>query len=855
MIPVRLTISGFLSYQETTEIDFTGIHVACISGQNGAGKSTMLDAMTWALFGEARRNDDSIINDAVPDREAKVEFEFRYENADYLVRRYRKEGKSTVVEFYIRSEDSSSWKPLTEKRAADTNKRICGILRMDYKTFINVSFFLQGKADQFTGQNATERKKILAGILDLDVWELYKAKASDLRKETELSVRQLDCLILESEEELKEEPALKEKLELIRKQLNDAEKAYADSDTQWKLAKTAESLLNSRKSDLERKQQDEDRQARQLRSLQAAIADRQKELNSLRLKIADADVIEQRFAMLTGIRGQLEKLNTAAVEFSRLEAAKSRAENTIQTVEKQLRYEFAQLSKEKNEIEQQLPEKERLLSELTRSGDELKRLTADYARRPELQERFDSVNKKGEQLRTSAALLTTRITEYEEKIRKLLAGKGAPCPTCGREMDEEHCRKHEAELREEIRKINVKIAENEAERVPLRAEYRNLQNEISRLEALSPRISNLSAGLVINEQNLRNIDKRLESWEKDKKDRFAEVEQTLKNADFCPAERETISTMSAQLASLSYDRQEHEKVRAGLAGLADAEAAHQELLRSQGRIEPLEREIDEKTKQAGDDADYLARLRETREKAELDYQQMKEQMPDTDMIEAARNQALKTMQQLGHEHADAEQRVRHLDSARANLERYGAEYKEKLSLIERYKTLERAFGKNGVPALLIEQAVPEIEEQANDLLQRLSHGTMSLQMNTQGAYKSKKDEIKETLDILITDMYGTREYEMFSGGEAFRINFSIRLALSRLLAQRAGSRLQTLVIDEGFGSQDDEGRARLAEAITAVQNDFEKILIITHLSELKEKFPSRIEVEKTDSGSHVEVYP
>ena len=149
--------------------------------------------------------------------------------------------------------------------------------------------------------------------------------------------------------------------------------------------------------------------------------------------------------------------------------------------------------------------------------------------------------------------------------------------------------------------------------------------------------------------------------------------------------------------------------------------------------------------------------------------------------------------------------------------------------------------------------MPEIEEQANEILQQLSNGTMSLQLNTQGSYKSKKDEIKETLEILIQDPYGVREYEMFSGGEAFRINFSIRLALSRILAQRAGSRLQTLVIDEGFGSQDEEGRARLAEAITAVQNDFEKILVITHLSELKEAFPSRIEVEKTLSGSHIEV--
>ena len=103
MIPVRLEISGFLSYREPAEVDFTGIHVACISGRNGAGKSSMLDAITWALFGEARKNDDSVINDNAEDKTAKVSFEFHYENADYLVRRQRTAGKSTILEFYIRS--------------------------------------------------------------------------------------------------------------------------------------------------------------------------------------------------------------------------------------------------------------------------------------------------------------------------------------------------------------------------------------------------------------------------------------------------------------------------------------------------------------------------------------------------------------------------------------------------------------------------------------------------------------------------------------------------------------------------------------------------------------------------------
>jgi exonuclease SbcC len=81
------------------------------------------------------------------------------------------------------------------------------------------------------------------------------------------------------------------------------------------------------------------------------------------------------------------------------------------------------------------------------------------------------------------------------------------------------------------------------------------------------------------------------------------------------------------------------------------------------------------------------------------------------------------------------------------------------------------------------------------------------------------------------------------------VNFAIRIALSRLLARRAGARLQTLVIDEGFGSQDDEGRERLVEAIHSVMDEFAMILVITHLDELRERFPVRIEVQKTALGS------
>ncbi len=85
MIPVHLQLSGFLSYQDPVDLDFTTFDLACISGSNGAGKSSLLDAMTWALFGQARRRDDALINSHA--QAAEVILDFQYENNLYRIQR------------------------------------------------------------------------------------------------------------------------------------------------------------------------------------------------------------------------------------------------------------------------------------------------------------------------------------------------------------------------------------------------------------------------------------------------------------------------------------------------------------------------------------------------------------------------------------------------------------------------------------------------------------------------------------------------------------------------------------------------------------------------------------------------
>ena len=202
MIPIRLQIQGFLSYHEKVDLDFSDFDLACISGSNGAGKSSLLDAITWVLFGEARRKDDTIINHQSTG--AEVILDFSYEDSIYRVQRSKKKDETTKLEFFVRTDDGA-WKPLTEATLRATEERIRQSLRLDYETFTNASFFLQGKADQFAQQRPGDRKRILSSILGLETWEKYKDESSRRRRSAELELSGVEAQLKEIEAELNEE--------------------------------------------------------------------------------------------------------------------------------------------------------------------------------------------------------------------------------------------------------------------------------------------------------------------------------------------------------------------------------------------------------------------------------------------------------------------------------------------------------------------------------------------------------------------------------------------------------------------------------------------------------------------------
>ncbi|MFM8426654.1 MAG: SbcC/MukB-like Walker B domain-containing protein, partial [Chloroflexota bacterium] len=474
--------------------------------------------------------------------------------------------------------------------------------------------------------------------------------------------------------------------------------------------------------------------------------------------------------------------------------------------------------------------------------------------RAELEKKRNEAREQQATLKAENEALRREMDELKTRIEALKVAEGAECPLCGQPLSESHRKSTLKELEQtgkekgDTFRANKKEAEDLVERI---ADYELRITKLASADNERVRFSNSISQLTLQ---LEAIQQHSKEWEKSGAKRLKEIEKTLESGKYASEAQKTLKALDKELSKLGYDVSAHEAKRKEENELRGVEEESRKLESARELSNRIGKEIQELDEERGKKREEVTEAEKMFGEAEKVLAVSESGAPNLHDAESKLFELREDENRVRDEAGAARQRVDVLATLRTRRAEYERQREEINQNIVRHKSLERAFGKDGVPALLIEQALPQIQQKANDILERLSDGTMTIQFVTQAEYRDKKrDDLKETLDIHISDSSGMRDYEMYSGGEAFRVNFAIRLALSEILAQRKGARLQTLVIDEGFGSQDALGRQRLVEAINAVKNDFAKIFIITHLEELKDAFPNRIEIEKTDRGSSVRV--
>jgi exonuclease SbcC len=375
----------------------------------------------------------------------------------------------------------------------------------------------------------------------------------------------------------------------------------------------------------------------------------------------------------------------------------------------------------------------------------------------------------------------------------------------------------------------------------LESEIERIERELRRLAALQGREATLSKSLQEAQEAASKLGEQQQV--------VLALRRQLEEGQYATREREQLATVEASILRLGYDKMAHDQAREAVISLASFDNEKAELERAQQAIA----ELRASQQRLGNDRQNWAAALQIDEQRLAELQAglagVEELAPK---LQANEREVDELRRQEGHARQVLGATQQKLDYC-AYLARERQERAKQLDELaeERglYEELRTAFGKKGLQALIIESVIPELEDEATALLRRMTEGRMSLHFETQRDTKS--GSVMETLEIKISDECGPRSYEMYSGGEAFRINFAIRIALSKLLARRVGAQLQTLIIDEGFGTQDADGRQRLVEAINSIKDDFVRIIVITHIDELKDAFPVRIDVYKTPQGSQI----
>ncbi|HEV8633416.1 MAG TPA: SMC family ATPase [Chloroflexota bacterium] len=853
MIPLSLRVRNFMSYGESVPpLDFGQFHLACLCGDNGHGKSALLDAMTWALWGRSRaKSEDDLIQ--IGKLEAEVELEFALGSERYCVlrkRALRASGKRRVATptLELQIHDGDRYRPLTGESVTQTQAALNSVLRMDYETFINSAFILQGRADEFTLKTPADRKKVLADLLGLERYDELEARAREESRRCAGDRATTLAQIEEIDRELARQPEYEAQLTEAEARLARAEAERRAAEAELARWRHEEHSARARQNELERAREAQTLARRERETLALRLEGEQREVARLAALVTRGPELRQAVARLAELREREASLGRAAAGLLTLTDERAELERKIAAARERVVAELARANHEAARLQSLAAQAGGLEKQFQAAQAELAALEQGEAEREAGRRAVQTAELESRSLQEANARLRDEMDELKKRL-DMLGQAGATCPLCQGKLTAEGRAALEGQLEaegkqhaDEYRRNTARVKELQAQQAAASAALQELERRLAGRGRAEAKVTTLK----------RSLD---EAWEAAGAmialtERVSELDAQLRDGRFMPGESRRLAELTERIASLGYDQAEHERVRASLRELTGAEAELAEVAAAEAARPAAEERAGGTAALLASREQALAQIAAQLEELEAEAARLAEIEAEVQRASAACDAAVQESQAARELRGVARQRIdhcRYLAGERAERAGAAARAGEEKTI---YDELALAFGKKGIQAMIIEGAIPEIEQEANELLARLTDGQLSLTFETQREARFA-DNLIETLDIKISDAYGTRGYEMYSGGEAFRVNFAIRIALSKLLARRAGTQLQLLVIDEGFGTQDAIGRERLVEALAAITGEFEKILVVTHIQELKDAFPYRIDVVKGPEGSQI----
>ena len=772
----EIEMKGFMRYLEKTDPPLRFPEkFTVITGRTGAGKSSILDAITFALYGSTTRTDIQTVKTSEVCRPGGyVRIAFRQGDSHWEVTR----GFTTKKESYLGVARDGETVPGTIPEKERTIRDVVGL---DYDGFRNSTFVRQEEMKDLGAARGAERLTVFQKLFRLEIFERALERAKERLATVKGDLQAKEAEIAARQETLGRLPGLREQITGLDRDLADRRKRVAAIHSEF-------DALGAEVKTLETRHEDWVRSTSALEDRERRIAEIANRAEQLRAQGELAATLEAERSSLEKDVEDLESLRSEAERLKDARGLREQRELAARAAEREFDLARKQHERRRDEIKNRIDELHRKITVLRTDIDQE---TAFSALRDEgrLEERVMRIERELEWLSDRADLVRD-LREERSRAEKALARVQEKVGSIDR--DSFVLTEYKRQL--EQLKDDLKREADESHRLlqPL---------DDAKIEALRQ----LDAA-PFTETDQRHLDdvSRLVVEKSEKRKRLDELTALLRQVGDVPA----------RLADLGLQRKTLEGERTVLRDeITRLQPAHQAYLESRSRLEKLQGTMEEERRTLHQLEGQEKALGEQIEALEADAKRLKES-------------------------------ERERDAMRTELDVHDV-------------LVNRVFHKRGVVMYAVEQLLPELEIEASKNLSELTDGRFS-RIRLETFEEGRGHGIR----ILVQGVDGQwHDVAEFSGGEKTQINAALRFAIAKELASmpqvgRTYGRMKTLFIDEGdLGSLDTEvSRELFVQKLFRMGEFFEKVILITHLAEVADRFPGRIRVTMTpNQESRVEI--
>lgn len=872
MKPLSLTMSAFGPYAGVTQLDFGKLGsegVFLITGDTGAGKTTIFDAISFALYGEAsggaeRRAARSFRSDyAAAEAETYVEFFFEHRGREYRIKRtpeyerrkLRGEG-TTKQAAYAEFECAETGELIT--RIDAVNARVGELTGLSRSQFAQTVMIAQGDFLKILNAKSEDRKRLFQKLFDTEVFAGIQQRLKDMNGECAQAVERINAL---SEAEL---ARLKDDMDFARaKELRELRTDVRQMD---KLPGLLEERLRARRERLD--------------AAMAAAAQGEQRAALLSAQLAEARHTNRELDERDKLARELEKMNasgeaTAAQEekltharcAARLAGAEALLKKwTAESAENAAQLSAAEQALKKGEAaqeewaarrasaEKELEGAEALKDGLRRMAEAIPLLMNAAAGAAALEAQREAAKLCLEESRRRDAEYTAVKERFYASQAGLLAAElkeGQPCPVCGAtEHPAPACPASEPATKEQLERADGERRRAEARVHAAAAEAAKRQAELEsakgRLEALgftggesAQELEGECARTRAEIQRREAAVKRARAESEAALAALSRAKAALENAEKRRADIE--AALEAQQAEFA----------AGLSALGFAGAEEYERAKMPARdMDALDAQLRARRERLRSLTDRLEALTEKLTGAErTELEALEATAAAAQRASRAAGEAAAAMKSAAAADEEAIARIRELSARRAEAQRRWAVVKEV------YDTVSGQVSRRvkiSFETYVQQYYFKQVIAAANKRLTVLTDGMFVLRVKEEA--RNMRSQAGLDLDVLDRSTGLWRDVSTLSGGESFMASLALALGLADTVQSRSGGvRLDAMFIDEGFGTLDENSLRQAMELLTRLAGGRRLVGVISHMAELKERIDKKVVVTKSAAGSALRI--